>query len=163
MLSAAVDPDKGIIFYKDFVSMMVVEDLQHERVMSKLCTEAFFSIFCNITFSYCLIPKCHMQVSKRSRITVIILGYYQKLVTNMFQDTKFEIFSFLIPKKHLVQFLQRSRSCNVQCTDEVLKYKYTLYVPLVYILVLVGEGGRGEQTVTPWKIAHDWDTEPQEP
>ena len=27
MLSAAVDPDKGIIFYKDFVSMMVVEDL----------------------------------------------------------------------------------------------------------------------------------------
>ena len=26
MLSAAVDPDKGIIFYKDFVSMMVVED-----------------------------------------------------------------------------------------------------------------------------------------
>ena len=27
MLSAAVDPDKGIVFYKDFVSMMVVEDL----------------------------------------------------------------------------------------------------------------------------------------
>ena len=27
MLSAAVDPDKGIIFYKDFVSMMVVDDL----------------------------------------------------------------------------------------------------------------------------------------
>ena len=27
MLSAAVDPDKGIIFYRDFVSMMVVEDL----------------------------------------------------------------------------------------------------------------------------------------
>ncbi|CAH3178304.1 unnamed protein product [Porites lobata] len=26
MLSAAVDPDKGIVFYKDFVSMMVVED-----------------------------------------------------------------------------------------------------------------------------------------
>lgn len=27
MLSAAVDPDKGIVFYKDFVSMMVVEDV----------------------------------------------------------------------------------------------------------------------------------------
>lgn len=27
MLSAAVDPDKGIVFYKDFVAMMVVEDL----------------------------------------------------------------------------------------------------------------------------------------
>ena len=26
MLSAAVDPDKGIVFYKDFVAMMVVED-----------------------------------------------------------------------------------------------------------------------------------------
>jgi len=27
MLSAAVDPDKGIVFYKDFVAMMVVEDI----------------------------------------------------------------------------------------------------------------------------------------
>ena len=27
MLSAAVDPDKGVIFYKDFAAMMVVEDL----------------------------------------------------------------------------------------------------------------------------------------
>ena len=32
MLSAAVDPDKGIIFYKDFVSMMVVDDLQLDRI-----------------------------------------------------------------------------------------------------------------------------------
>jgi Ca2+-binding EF-hand superfamily protein len=26
MLSAAVDPEKGVIFYKDFVAMMVVDD-----------------------------------------------------------------------------------------------------------------------------------------
>lgn len=27
MLSAAVDPEKGVVFYKDFVAMMVVEDI----------------------------------------------------------------------------------------------------------------------------------------
>lgn len=26
MLSAAVDPEKGVVFFKDFVAMMVVED-----------------------------------------------------------------------------------------------------------------------------------------
>lgn len=26
MLSAAVDPDKGAVYYKDYVSLMVVED-----------------------------------------------------------------------------------------------------------------------------------------
>ena len=27
MLSAAVDPDKGIVYYKDYAALMAVEDL----------------------------------------------------------------------------------------------------------------------------------------
>lgn len=31
MLSAAVDPDKGIVYYKDYVSLMAVEDSWNHR------------------------------------------------------------------------------------------------------------------------------------
>lgn len=53
MLFVVVDLDKGIIFYKDFVLMMVVEDLQQKRYFKIMYCGFFFSFnFVNIVLLF---------------------------------------------------------------------------------------------------------------